>query len=31
VVLMRVLVADYDAEKQVLEAARRTLRCDGLS
>jgi len=30
-VLMRVLVADYDAEKQGLEAARRTLRCEGLS
>jgi uncharacterized membrane protein len=29
-VLMRVLVADYAAEQSVLEAARRTLRCEAL-
>jgi hypothetical protein len=28
--LMRVLVADYQAEKEVVEAARRTLRCEPL-
>ena len=29
-VLMRVLVADYAAEKDVLEPARRTLRCEAI-
>jgi uncharacterized membrane protein len=28
--LMRVLVADYAAEKSVVEAARSTLRCEAL-
>jgi hypothetical protein len=28
--LMRVLVADYGAQKDVVEAARRTLRCEPL-
>ena len=28
--LMRVLVADYASQKEVVEAARRTLRCDPL-
>lgn len=30
-VLMRVLVADYAAERERVEAARRTLRCDALA
>ena len=28
--LMRVLVADYTSQKEVVEAARRTLRCEPL-
>ena len=28
--LMRVLVADYASQKEVVEAARRTLRCEPL-